>query len=1125
MYRKWLFLLSLLFVSSFALAAEKDKEQQKQFGSYREVNLDLEVKAQHGSIRIYRIWQGDKQEWKFNPQHDDLYVSEEKSGFRFGRELAKEVRRGPKTMLQSGVTAYPGTTGTQKPGTAQKVPASVAGIVTSFGIKYCANEGDAAAEMVAANKDGYKWVTRIGRKWAQYSATGLLESWGVGNFRIGQVLLDTQKNLKGYADTNDKEVISIDRYPNGQIKSFRGYAGALVKYDYYPNGQLSDVTNVDGEKTHYDYKDGDIVKKTMGDKTGAPPGEEPGEETSVSISYYPSGEVASVQNDDGLGSNFEYQYNEEEEQYVRTERASGNRVTRITTDSEDGLHSITQNGDYKLRSYRLCEDTAMLDQHNRVTYVDRDAIGIIKKVVFPDGRELKFTHTAKGWPELGESWDSETKPWGLKKIVTPSGTEVDYQRDKHGNIRVATETDRNSNVRIWNFDYDGKGNRIKQRLLAGALPDDQKDLIHNWWYDNYGNVEWYEDVSKRRWYYKYNARGDIIRITSPDSKIWEFDYTRSGKLKLYKDPRGYEQRLYYSKRGLLRRFTEKYDTNQEATTKYFYNHRGLVLKVLDPLGNEWRYEYSDAGQLRIATDPEGKKESYGYDHRGRIKTTTDGNGVVVRWDYYDTAKPNEAPQVEVPFAPLIHITYPTYTEEIELDLAYRLATHTLRPTKGAARTTRYLYDVDGRLAKVIRPDQKEIKYTWDQLSRVRSVTAPGLGTTTIDYPNGELQVVYKDALGGKVVQDFNQLGELTKETRADNTSFSFQYNLYGNVEKYLSSEGPVHKFLYDDAQNLKQLEVYPNATSTTPLKTVTYNRNLRGDLLGYTDGTTTLTWGLDALGQLRTASTNYGSFTKTHSYSYYNNGLPKSFTDVAGVAHTYLFDNANNFEGVIIPNEGSINLSYNNTDWVQPKSITFPGGAQQTYYYDDLRRLDRIHSTDQANQTLIDYNYRYLEGSVIQSLQTEHGNYSYGYDDAYRVTSIAYPDTSTEDFTYDDFGNRQPKSGTPWQYDENGAVEDTGSVSFTYDLNGNRKTRTAGTTTTEYFYNESDRLIRVEKPKGTPIAKYDYDPFGRRLWKEVSGTKTYYYYTENGLAAELDSSGTPTRTYLFPPGSDWTTFP
>ena len=58
--------------------------------------------------------------------------------------------------------------------------------------------------------------------------------------------------------------------------------------------------------------------------------------------------------------------------------------------------------------------------------------------------------------------------------------------------------------------------------------------------------------------------------------------------------------------------------------------------------------------------------------------------------------------------------------------------------------------------------------------------------------------------------------------------------------------------------------------------------------------------------------------------------------------------------------------------------------------------------------------------------------------------------------------------------------------------------------------------IRIE-------STYYYDPFGRRLWKEVGGVRTYFVYADEGLAAEVDAAGSVVKSYGYKPDSTWTT--
>ncbi|CAB1058051.1 Rhs-family protein, partial [Olavius sp. associated proteobacterium Delta 1] len=54
---------------------------------------------------------------------------------------------------------------------------------------------------------------------------------------------------------------------------------------------------------------------------------------------------------------------------------------------------------------------------------------------------------------------------------------------------------------------------------------------------------------------------------------------------------------------------------------------------------------------------------------------------------------------------------------------------------------------------------------------------------------------------------------------------------------------------------------------------------------------------------------------------------------------------------------------------------------------------------------------------------------------------------------------------------------------------------------------------------------YYYDPFGRRLWKEINGIRTYFVYADEGLVAETDAAGNVVKSYGYRPGSTWTTDP
>jgi len=271
---------------------------------------------------------------------------------------------------------------------------------------------------------------------------------------------------------------------------------------------------------------------------------------------------------------------------------------------------------------------------------------------------------------------------------------------------------------------------------------------------------------------------------------------------------------------------------------------------------------------------------------------------------------------------------------------------------------------------------------------------------------------------------------------------------------------------------------------------------------------------------------NYGPFEKSYSYTYYKNGFKKSFTSPDGIIYTYGYDGANQLVSVDISGVGSITV--NSYTWSRPAEMTLPGGSTKVFEYDPLMRVKRITAKDPGQNIIMDYRYTYDGMDNIVGKATEHGNYSYGYDDLYRLISVDNPDFCDEAFSYDPVGNRLTSAGIAgaWSYNSNNELLSYDGVSYEYDANGNTIQKDDNGAITHYSYDVEDRLIEVTRDNPQPTTyKYYYDPFGRRLWKEVDGTRTYFMYSDEGLVAELDSGGNVTKFYGYRPNSTWTTDP
>ena len=228
-----------------------------------------------------------------------------------------------------------------------------------------------------------------------------------------------------------------------------------------------------------------------------------------------------------------------------------------------------------------------------------------------------------------------------------------------------------------------------------------------------------------------------------------------------------------------------------------------------------------------------------------------------------------------------------------------------------------------------------------------------------------------------------------------------------------------------------------------------------------------------------------------------------------------------------IPDQGQVTYVYDRAHWNSPAGKLLPGGSREDYTYDPLMRIKSIIAKDPGQNSLMTRDYTYSAAGNISAKNTEHGNYQYQYDELQRLSGAINPLGSDEAYSFDPLGNRLTAAGVPgtWSYNANNELEGYDNVAFSYDDNGNTTRKSIGTQESNYIYDVEDRLVRAEDGLGAEIAIYYYDPFGRRLYKEVDGIRTYFVYSNEGLIGEYDETGAEIKTYGWVPDSQWSTDP
>lgn len=221
------------------------------------------------------------------------------------------------------------------------------------------------------------------------------------------------------------------------------------------------------------------------------------------------------------------------------------------------------------------------------------------------------------------------------------------------------------------------------------------------------------------------------------------------------------------------------------------------------------------------------------------------------------------------------------------------------------------------------------------------------------------------------------------------------------------------------------------------------------------------------------------------------------------------------------------------------KTISYPGGVKRTYEYDGLARTSQILVEDNADNTKMNYRYKFDSVGNIKEKATSQGVFKYDYDKADRLTSAEQPNVfGNKTFVYDENSNRTRlvgKEGTfSYSYNDNQELtnielDDSQSAvnqAFNYDNNGAPSSETSDSLSRVNNYNAYGRLASVVDNE-VEIAEYQYDVQQRRISKNVNGETTYFLYDDSGagLVGEYSSDGELIRGYVYNPTGAFTSNP
>ena len=182
-----------------------------------------------------------------------------------------------------------------------------------------------------------------------------------------------------------------------------------------------------------------------------------------------------------------------------------------------------------------------------------------------------------------------------------------------------------------------------------------------------------------------------------------------------------------------------------------------------------------------------------------------------------------------------------------------------------------------------------------------------------------------------------------------------------------------------------------------------------------------------------------------------------------------------------------------------------------------------------AQQTIAELALKYGKLFEVSEKIEDTVTARYRYDEEVRLLEAARGG-NVETFSVDGNANRISHSAVAgaWTYNAADQLITRGTNSYEYDLAGNLTKRTDSSSSgaareMRFVYDAFSRLAEVRDATNALIARYIYDPFDRRLWKDVSlispgvgggaSTRTVFFHSAEGLLAEADAAGQLTRSY------------
>lgn len=635
-----------------------------------------------------------------------------------------------------------------------------------------------------------------------------------------------------------------------------------------------------------------------------------------------------------------------------------------------------------------------------------EAGGDLVRLIGEAGSARVFTRDTRNGGYFASSGDSSQlvdTGGGLYQLLDPNGTVTSFRLD--GQIDYVEDPNTNRVT----ASYNGAGRLSTLSHTSGAW------LAFG--YNASGLFSVVTNSAGRSMTYAYDPTFTYLTtVTTDDGKVTSYtnetggnnaqrhalrSVTRVGVTRQFTfDTRGRLQSTFLASGDQLVNFG--YDsaggvtvTDAQGTNSLFFDHRGLLAKVTDALGNVTTSEFDDDLRLRRLVAPTGESKSFTWCSCGSPTAITDELGNTTRFNYdnpfrkltsFTDARTNTTAYAYDSKGNLLSTTYPNNSVERFGDLTASGLTQSYTNRRGHLIT--YSYSPSGQVARQGFTNGSYADFSYDASCNLTNVTEytlfgtnkittyaynyaiDGIRLRQVTYPNNRWVAFTYDTFGRRHQMmdstgwtnqyEYDAAGRLWRmRDGTNNLIVEYLYNPAGRLQRINKGNGTYTTYNYDATGQLLHLTNFaPNATVNSRFD-YSYDSRGRRRTMSTIEGD--WTYGYDGSGQLLQAvlvaiSTNIPNQYLTYEYDAVGNRVR---TVENGVTNNYFANNLNQYASV----------SGNNQQYDSDGNLMSDGA--NIYEWDALGQMVRVTGT--AGITQYDYDgFGNLSASIVNGVRTEY---------------------------------------------------------------------------------------------------------------------------------------------------------